>query len=144
MRKKKMRMQLDQNEAEKRCRARAEDTAITSRTLLINADMPQNNFSERSPQLPKSTTIFSSHGCAMRGKLANDANKFLTLLYGTRLFSLGGEDAVRDTHLVEDMRKEMNGWRGEGRAAVEGGDEARDTVELFCEERKTFGTVSDV
>ncbi|KAH7828998.1 uncharacterized protein MONOS_5210 [Monocercomonoides exilis] len=85
----------------------------------------------KSPQFPKSTTIFSSHGCAMRGKLANDANKFLTLLYGTRLFSLGGEDAVRDTHLVEDMRKEMNGWRGEGRAAVEGGDEARGTAEQF-------------
>ncbi|KAH7828981.1 uncharacterized protein MONOS_8150 [Monocercomonoides exilis] len=47
MRKKKMRMQLDQNEAEKRCRARAEDAAITSRTLQINADIPQNNFSER-------------------------------------------------------------------------------------------------
>ncbi|KAH7823350.1 uncharacterized protein MONOS_8438 [Monocercomonoides exilis] len=42
------------------------------------------------------------------------------------------------------MRKEMNVWRGEGRTAVEGGDEARGTVELFCEERKTFGTVSDV
>ncbi|KAH7820252.1 uncharacterized protein MONOS_17851 [Monocercomonoides exilis] len=45
--------------------------------------------------------------------------------------NLGGEDTVRDAQLVENMRKEMNVWRGEGRTAVEGGDEARGTVELF-------------
>ncbi|KAH7828796.1 uncharacterized protein MONOS_16020 [Monocercomonoides exilis] len=80
---------------------------------------------------PKSTTIPSSHAGETGKVLANDANSFLSLLCGTRLFSLGGEDTVRDAQLVENMRKEMNVWRGEGRTAVEGGDEARGTVELF-------------
>ncbi|KAH7817322.1 uncharacterized protein MONOS_18136 [Monocercomonoides exilis] len=73
----------------------------------------------------------SSHAGETGKVLANDANSFLSLLCGTRLFSLGGEDTVRDAQLVENMRKEMNVWRGEGRTAVEGGDEARGTVELF-------------
>ncbi|KAH7821453.1 uncharacterized protein MONOS_17747 [Monocercomonoides exilis] len=80
---------------------------------------------------PKFTTIPSSHAGETGKVLANDANSFLSLLCGTRLFSLGGEDTVRDMQLVENMRKEMNVWRGEGRTAVEGGDEARGTVELF-------------
>ncbi|KAH7818945.1 uncharacterized protein MONOS_4428 [Monocercomonoides exilis] len=58
-----------------------------------------------SPQLPKQTTIPSSHAGTTGGILANDANSFLSLLCGTRLFSLGGEDTVRDMQLVENMRK---------------------------------------
>ncbi|KAH7832560.1 uncharacterized protein MONOS_8354 [Monocercomonoides exilis] len=80
-----------------------------------------------SPQLPKPTTIPSSHAGATGGILANDANSFLSLLCGTRLFSFGGEDTVRDAQMIMNMRKEMNVWRGERRAAVEGGDEARDS-----------------
>ncbi|KAH7815071.1 uncharacterized protein MONOS_15120 [Monocercomonoides exilis] len=57
-----------------------------------------------SPQLPKQTTIPSSHAGTTKGILANDANSFLSLLCGTRLFSLGGEDTVRDMQLVENMR----------------------------------------
>ncbi|KAH7818025.1 uncharacterized protein MONOS_16722 [Monocercomonoides exilis] len=97
-----------------------------------------------SPLLPKPITIPSSHAWATGGVLENAANSFLNLLCGTRLFSLGKEDAVRDTQLVENIRNEMSLWRGEGRAAVEGLDAANGVTELFCEERKTFGTVSDV
>ncbi|KAH7817838.1 uncharacterized protein MONOS_11552 [Monocercomonoides exilis] len=61
-----------------------------------------------SPQLPKQTTIPSSYAGTTGGILANDANSFLSLLCGTRLFSLGGEDTVRDAQLVENMRNEMN------------------------------------
>ncbi|KAH7830298.1 uncharacterized protein MONOS_6387 [Monocercomonoides exilis] len=57
------------------------------------------------PQLPKQTTIPSSHAGTTGGILANDANSFLSLLRGTRLFSLGGEDTVSDMQLVENMRK---------------------------------------
>ncbi|KAH7825890.1 uncharacterized protein MONOS_3082 [Monocercomonoides exilis] len=96
-----------------------------------------------SPQLPKPITIPSSHTRVTGGILENAANSFLSLLCGTRLFSLGEEDEVRDEQLVESMRKEMNEWRGEGRAAVEGGDEARGTAELFCEERGINGAVPD-
>ncbi|KAH7817671.1 uncharacterized protein MONOS_14439 [Monocercomonoides exilis] len=42
------------------------------------------------------------------------------------------------------MRKEMNVWRGERRAAVEGGEAANGTAELFCEERGIFSTIPDV
>ncbi|KAH7830997.1 uncharacterized protein MONOS_16035 [Monocercomonoides exilis] len=166
-RKKKTRTQLDQMEAEKRRRARAEDTAITVwRLFLCHEDIlsclpleqhSAENCRHISEQLRKTglrrllherllkpTTIPSSHAGATGGILANDANLFLNLLCGTRLFSLGGEDAVRDAQLVENMRKEMNVWRGEGRAAVEGGDEARGTAELFCEERGIYSTVPDV
>ncbi|KAH7822931.1 uncharacterized protein MONOS_8543 [Monocercomonoides exilis] len=97
-----------------------------------------------SPQLPKQTTIPSSHAGETGKVLANDANSFLSLLCGTRMFSLGGEDTVRDAQLVENMRKEMNVWRGEGRAAVEGVDEARGTAELFCEVRGIYSNESDV
>ncbi|KAH7822560.1 uncharacterized protein MONOS_11870 [Monocercomonoides exilis] len=96
-----------------------------------------------SPQLPKPITIPSSYAGATGGILANDANKFLNLLCGTRLFSLGGEDTVRDAQLVENMRKEMNVWRKEVMPAVEGGDDARDTAELLCEERGIYSTVPD-
>ncbi|KAH7822313.1 uncharacterized protein MONOS_6444 [Monocercomonoides exilis] len=87
-----------------------------------------------SPQLPKPITIPSSHAGVTGGTLENDANSFVTLLCGMRLFSLRREDAVRDAQMIMNMRKLMSLWRGEGRAAVEGGDEARDTAELFCEE----------
>ncbi|KAH7829389.1 uncharacterized protein MONOS_16639 [Monocercomonoides exilis] len=127
-----------------------EDTAITAwRLFLCNEGilpcLPSEQHSGEncrhiSEQLretalttsaPKSTTIPSSHAGETGKVLANDANSFLSLLCGTRLFSLGGEDTVRDAQLVENMRKEMNVWRGEGRTAVEGGDEERGTVELF-------------
>ncbi|KAH7824129.1 uncharacterized protein MONOS_12048 [Monocercomonoides exilis] len=140
-RKKKTRTQLAQTEAEKRCRARAEDTAITSSTRQKIAGISQSSCGK---QLLKPTTIPSSHAGATGGILANDANSFLSLLCGMRLFSLGVEDAVRDAQLVENMRKEMNVWRGEGRADVDGGDEARGTAELFCEERGIYSTVPDV
>ncbi|KAH7821590.1 uncharacterized protein MONOS_11332 [Monocercomonoides exilis] len=83
----------------------------------------------------KPSSIPSSHACGTGGILENDANSFLSLSCGTRLFSLGGEDTVRDAQLVENMGNEMNVWRGEERAAVKGVYEARNTAELFCEER---------
>ncbi|KAH7819756.1 uncharacterized protein MONOS_4235 [Monocercomonoides exilis] len=86
------------------------------------------------PQTLKPITIPSSHAGATGGILANDANKFLNLLCGMRLFSLGGEDAVRDAQLVENMKKEMNVWRGEEEKLRKEG--TRQETQLSCSAKR--------